>query len=50
MKQYQSASILQKTMNNTSQRCIFKSLGYTDYELQDRPLIGIANSYNTICP
>lgn len=50
MKKYGSADILAETLENTSQRCIFKALGYTDFELRDRPLIGIANSHNTICP
>ena len=50
MKEYNSKSILEKNIQNTAQRCIFKSLGYTDFELQDRPIIGIANTFNTICP
>ena len=30
---------------------LFKSMGYSDYELKTgRPLIGIANSWNTIVP
>jgi dihydroxy-acid dehydratase len=30
-------------------RAYIKSMGYSDYDL-DRPLIGIANSWNNICP
>jgi dihydroxy-acid dehydratase len=30
-------------------RALFKSMGYSDYDLE-RPLIGIANSWNTIVP
>lgn len=50
MKKYNSSSILEKNIQNTAQRCIFKSLGYTDFELDNRPIIGIANTFNTICP
>ena len=50
MNKYNSESILEKNIQNTAQRCIFKSLGYTDFELSGRPLIGVANTYNTICP
>jgi dihydroxy-acid dehydratase len=32
-----------------SQRALYKSMGYTDYDL-DRPLIGIANSWNRVVP
>ncbi|MCL4195380.1 MAG: dihydroxy-acid dehydratase, partial [Thermoguttaceae bacterium] len=31
------------------QRAIYKSMGYTDYDLE-RPLIGIANSWNRVVP
>jgi dihydroxy-acid dehydratase len=31
-------------------RSLFKSMGYTDDELFERPLIGIANSWNTLVP
>jgi len=31
------------------QRTLYKSMGYTDYDL-DRPLIGIANSWNRVVP
>lgn len=30
-------------------RALFKSMGYSDYDLE-RPLIGVANSYNNIVP
>ncbi|MEI3141267.1 MAG: hypothetical protein V8S34_06820 [Lawsonibacter sp.] len=30
------------------QRSLLKAMGYTDFELKDRPLIGIASSWNTI--
>ena len=47
---YQSQQILEKKVACAPQRGLFKSMGYTDFELKDRPLIGIANSWNTICP
>jgi dihydroxy-acid dehydratase len=31
------------------QRALYKSMGYTDYDL-DRPIIGIANSWNRVVP
>lgn len=31
-------------------RSIFKSMGYSDFELNHRPMIGIANTFNTLCP
>ena len=31
------------------QRALFKSMGYSDYDLE-RPLIGIANSWNRVVP
>ena len=31
-------------------RALFKSMGYSDYELNHRPLIGIANTWNTCVP
>ncbi len=31
-------------------RSIFKSMGYSDFELDHRPMIGIANTFNTLCP
>lgn len=31
-------------------RSLFKSMGYTDYELDDKPIIGIANTWNTVVP
>lgn len=45
-----SSDILEEKYTNSAQRCLFKALGYTDFELHDRPLIGIANSWNTACP
>ena len=30
-------------------RALYKSMGYTDYDL-DRPLIGVANSWNQVVP
>ncbi len=32
------------------QRSLLKAMGYTDFELKDRPLVGIASAWNTICP
>lgn len=31
-------------------RSLFKSMGYSDHELDHRPLIGIANTWNTCVP
>ena len=31
-------------------RSLFKSMGYSDDDLTDRPIIGIANSWSTIVP
>ena len=31
-------------------RSLFKGMGYTDYELDDKPIIGIANTWNTVVP
>ncbi|MDR1288193.1 MAG: dihydroxy-acid dehydratase [Treponema sp.] len=46
---YRSEDIL-KGENSVFYRSLFKSMGYTDYELNGRPLIGIANSWNTLIP
>ncbi|MCF8111019.1 MAG: dihydroxy-acid dehydratase [Desulfobacteraceae bacterium] len=35
--------------NNATRRALLKSMGYTDYDLK-RPLVGIANSWNTFVP
>ena len=37
-------------MENISKRCVFKSMGFTDYELDHRPVVGIANAFSSICP
>ena len=50
MQNLTSQTILERKMEHVAQRCLFKSLGYTDYELGGRPMIGIFNSWNTICP
>ena len=47
---YFSQGTLEKRPENAAVRCCFKAMGYTDYELDKRPLIGIANSWNTIVP
>ena len=31
-------------------RALFKSMGYTDHELAQRPIVGIANTWNTLVP
>lgn len=31
-------------------RSLFKSMGYSDYELDHKPLIGISNTWNTCVP
>mgnify|MGYP000420442268 CR=1 FL=1 len=38
-----------KGIERAPHRSLFKAMGYTDLEIQ-RPLIGIANSYNNIIP
>lgn len=50
MMKYRSQGTLKKTPENAAVRCCFKALGYSDYELEDKPVIGIANSWNTIVP
>ena len=37
-------------MDNSFARSLFKSMGYSDDDLLNRPIIGIANSWNTIVP
>ena len=43
-----SADVL-KRPEFSMHRALYKSMGYSDYDL-DRPLIGIANSWNRIVP
>ncbi|NIO08024.1 MAG: dihydroxy-acid dehydratase, partial [Deltaproteobacteria bacterium] len=43
-----SKDILKRPEGST-QRALYKSMGYSDYDLE-RPLIGIANSWNRIVP
>ena len=43
------SDIVKKGIERAPHRSLFKAMGYTDAELQ-RPLIGIANSANTIIP
>lgn len=50
IKYPRSATMLEKEIDTIGYRCCFKSMGYTDFELKDRPLIGIANSWNTSVP
>jgi dihydroxy-acid dehydratase len=45
---WRSRNILSRPEWST-QRALLKSMGYTDYDL-DRPLIGVANSWNRIVP
>ena len=47
---YRSQVAFQKSWENVPYRACLKSMGFTDFELQDRPLIGIANSWNNIVP
>ncbi|HHZ02093.1 MAG TPA: dihydroxy-acid dehydratase [Tissierellia bacterium] len=37
-------------IDNSFARSLFKSMGYSDDDLLDRPIIGIANSWNTLVP
>ncbi len=46
---FRSQDIL-KGKENGLFRALYKSMGYTDEELTDRPIIGIANSWNTLVP
>ncbi len=46
--QFRSQRILQRP-EWSIQRAVFKSMGYSDHDL-DRPLIGIANSWNRVVP
>ena len=40
---------MKKGLERAPHRALFKAIGYTDEELQ-RPLIGVANSFNEIIP
>lgn len=40
---------VKKGAERAPHRALFKSMGYTDHELE-KPLVGIANAYNTIVP
>lgn len=46
---YRSGEILSGE-GNGFYRALFKSMGYTDDELTDKPMIGIANTWNTCVP
>ena len=46
---YRSQEIL-RGPEGTESRVLYKSMGYTDEELTNRPIIGIANSWNTLVP
>ena len=43
------SDLVKKGIERAPHRSLLKAMGYTDTEIQ-RPLIGIANSYNTIIP
>ncbi len=43
------SDVIKKGIERAPHRSLFKAMGYTDTEIQ-RPLIGIANSYNNIIP
>lgn len=47
--EYRSKSNLQGADKGFA-RCLFKSMGYSDDDLLNRPIIGIANSWNTLVP
>lgn len=47
---YRSQDTLKKSWENVPFRACLKSMGFTDFELEDRPLIGIVNSGNNIVP
>lgn len=46
---YQSADLLMSE-HGAESRSLLKSMGYTDDELNNRPVIGIANSWSTLVP
>ncbi|MCP4577412.1 MAG: dihydroxy-acid dehydratase [Deltaproteobacteria bacterium] len=46
--EWRSKAILERP-NGSMNRSLYKSMGYSDYDL-DRPLIGIANSWNRVVP
>lgn len=46
---YRSQEIL-RGPEGTEARVLYKSMGYTEEELTNRPIIGIANSWNTLVP
>ena len=46
---YRSSEILDG-FDNGFYRALYKSMGYSDDELTHRPMIGIANSWNTVVP
>ncbi len=48
--EYRSQDTLKKSWENVPFRACLKSMGFTDFELEDRPLIGIVNSWNNIVP
>lgn len=47
---YRSQDTLEKRWENVPFRTCLKSMGFTDYELENRPLVGIVNSGNNIVP
>lgn len=47
---FRSQDTLEKKWENVPFRACLKSMGFTDFELKDRPLIGIVNSGNNIVP
>ncbi|MDR1048282.1 MAG: dihydroxy-acid dehydratase [Synergistaceae bacterium] len=42
--------VLNRESNGGNARALFKAMGYTDGELNGRPMIGIANSWSTLVP
>ena len=48
--EFTSKQILAEGVDKAPQRCLFKANGFTDFELKDRPLVGIVNSWNNIVP
>jgi len=48
-EKYRSESIL-KGIDNGFYRSLYKSMGYSNDELTERPVIGIANSWSTLVP
>jgi dihydroxy-acid dehydratase len=50
MKKLRSRDVLDRERAGGNARALFKAMGYTEGELNGRPMIGIANSWSTLVP